>query len=54
MVTIPSHKGNTNQNDIEISSHCNQKGYHQENKEQMLVRMQGEKKPLYTVGGNVN
>jgi hypothetical protein len=43
------------QNDIEISSHPSQKnGCHQKFKQQMLVRLQGKKKPLYTVGGNVN
>jgi hypothetical protein len=31
-------KGNTNQNDMEISSNLSQNGNHQENKRQMLAR----------------
>jgi hypothetical protein len=54
MFDIPSHQGNASQNYTEISSHPNQNGYHQKSKQrQMLGRMQGEKKLLYTVGGNV-
>jgi hypothetical protein len=30
MFNIPAHKENTNQNDIEISPHTSQNGYHQE------------------------
>jgi hypothetical protein len=32
MLNIPGHKGNANQNDIDISSHSSQKGYHQEHR----------------------
>jgi hypothetical protein len=39
---IPSHKGNADQNDIEISSHPNQNDYHQ-HKQRMLARMQERK-----------
>jgi hypothetical protein len=38
-----SHKGNANQNDIKISSHLTQNGHHQENKQQMLMRMWGKR-----------
>jgi hypothetical protein len=40
MFNILSYRGKANQNYIEIPSHPNQNGYHQENKQQqMLVRM---------------
>jgi hypothetical protein len=39
-------KKNGNQNYIEISPHSSQNGYHQEHKQQMLMRMQGEKGAL--------
>jgi hypothetical protein len=40
MAQILSHKGNTNQNNIEIPSHPNENGMYQESKEQqMLARM---------------
>jgi predicted DNA-binding transcriptional regulator AlpA len=32
MFNIPSHKGNENQNNIKIPSHCSQNGCHQKNK----------------------
>jgi hypothetical protein len=48
MFNVLSNKGNASQNEIEISSHPSQNGSHQENKQQMLVRMLGKKKP-YTV-----
>jgi hypothetical protein len=55
MLSITGHKGNANQNNIKISPHSCKNGYcHQEHKEQMLVRMWGEKEHSYTVGGNVN
>jgi hypothetical protein len=53
MFNILSHKGNANQNYTEIPSHPSQKG-NQENKQQMVVRKWGKKRPLYTVGGDVN
>jgi hypothetical protein len=34
MFNILSYQGNANQNYIKISSHPNQNGYHQENKQQ--------------------
>jgi hypothetical protein len=43
-----SHKGNANQNNIEFPSQHHQNSDHQENKQQMLVKMQGERK-LYTL-----
>jgi hypothetical protein len=44
-----------NQNDIEISPHPSQNGYHEEHKQQqILARIQGKKELLYTVDGNVN
>jgi hypothetical protein len=54
MLNILSHKGNANQNNTEISSHPNLNGNHQENKKQMLVRMQREKEPIYTVVREIN
>jgi hypothetical protein len=45
MFDILSPIGNENQNDTEIPSHSSQKGYHQENKQQMLVRLWGKKEP---------
>jgi hypothetical protein len=54
MFNILSNPGNAYQNDIEFPFHLSQKVYHQENKQQMLVRMPEEKEPLYTVGGNVH
>jgi hypothetical protein len=48
MLSIRSHKENTTKNNIEIPLHPNQNGYHQENKQQMLVRMQGGSSP-YTL-----
>jgi hypothetical protein len=52
MINILHHKGNKNQNNIEILSHLSKNGYHQENKQQMLVLVQGNEH-LYTVDGNV-
>jgi hypothetical protein len=40
MFNILSHQGNANQHDTEIPPHPTQNGHHQENKHQMLVRMQ--------------
>jgi hypothetical protein len=54
MFNILSHKVNANQNYTEVLSYPCQKGNHQENKQQMLMRMWGEKELLYTVGGNAN
>jgi hypothetical protein len=46
-----SHKGNVNQNYIEIPSHPSQHKNNEENKEQqMLVRVGGRKRASYTVG----
>jgi dTDP-4-dehydrorhamnose 3,5-epimerase-like enzyme len=53
ILNIISHKGNANQNCIEISSTPSQKGYHQENKQQMLVRIWGGKN-FICVQENVN
>jgi hypothetical protein len=46
---LKSHQGNVNQNYIEIPSHPNQNGYHEENKEkqQMLVRTQRKGTLIY-------
>jgi hypothetical protein len=43
MLTILCHKGNANQNDTEIPRHSIQNGYHQEHKQQVLVRMWGKR-----------
>jgi hypothetical protein len=53
MFNIPSHKGNGNQNVIEIPSHTSQNDNYQDKKQQMLV-MIWEKEPLYTIGRYVN
>jgi hypothetical protein len=52
--SILSHKENATQNYTKIPSHSSHIDQHQENKQQILARMQEEKKLLYTVGGNVN
>jgi hypothetical protein len=55
MLTIPSHKGNANQNHTKIPFHSCKNNYHQKHKQQqMLARMWGEKEPTYTAGGNVS
>jgi hypothetical protein len=46
MFNLLSYKGNTNQNYTKIPYHFSQNGYHQENKQQMLARMQ--KKGTFT------
>jgi hypothetical protein len=52
MFNILTHKGNANQNaNTKIACHPSQNGYHQENKQQMLVRMQ-KKELSYTIGRN--
>jgi hypothetical protein len=53
MLKILSHKGNANENHIKILPHTTQKGYHEEQKQQILARMH-EKESLITIGGNVN
>jgi hypothetical protein len=48
---LTSHRhegGNANQKNIEILSHPSQNNYHQENKQQMLMRMLG-KRYYYTL-----
>jgi hypothetical protein len=55
MLTIPAHKGNASQNHTKILPHSFKNSYHQEHhQQQMLERMQGEKEPSYTAGGNVS
>jgi hypothetical protein len=55
MFNILTHKGNANQNDIEIPSHPSQNGYQQENEQQqMLVGCWERKDPKYIVGKKVN
>jgi hypothetical protein len=56
MPNIPEHNGNANQNDIKISSHPIENGYHQEHK---TTNADGDagvvgEEHLYTLGGNVN
>jgi hypothetical protein len=51
MFNILGHKGNANQNNIGISLHPGQNGYHKQ--QQILVRIWG-KESFYSVGGNVN
>jgi hypothetical protein len=48
MLNIFSYKGNANKNHTEHPSHLSQNDCHQENKQQMLVRMQG-KRDSYTL-----
>jgi hypothetical protein len=49
MLTIPSHKGNANQNHTKISYHSCYNSYHKEHHhQQMLVRMWGKRK-LHTL-----
>jgi hypothetical protein len=43
MFSILSHKGNTNQNYTKIPCHPSQIDNHQENKQQMLARIQGKR-----------
>jgi hypothetical protein len=40
---ILGYKGKASQNDIEIPFHPSQNNYHQENKQEMLSRMQGQR-----------
>jgi hypothetical protein len=47
MFNIPSYKVNVNQNDIKISPHSSQIGYHQEHK-QIVARKVGKRNP-YTM-----
>jgi hypothetical protein len=48
MFNIPDHKGNANQNDIEISSHPSQNDCHQEFKHQpMLVKIQKKRNTIH-------
>jgi hypothetical protein len=55
MLDTPGHKGNVNQNCLEISPHYYQNGYHEDHKQQqILVRMQRKEEPLHTVGWNVD
>jgi hypothetical protein len=54
MLTITSHKGNTNQNNTKIPTHCHYNGYHQEYKKLMFSRMSKKKEPSYAASGNVN
>jgi hypothetical protein len=39
MLNIPGHRGNANLNHIKIPPHSCENGYHQEHKQQMLVRI---------------
>jgi hypothetical protein len=41
-------------NMTEILSHPSHNVNHQQNKQQMLARMWGEKEPMHTVGGNIS
>jgi hypothetical protein len=57
MFNIFSHQGNKSKSKFtEIPSHTSQNNYHQKEniKQQMLMRMQVEKKALYIACGNVN
>jgi hypothetical protein len=49
MFNFLSHKINTNQNDTKIPSYPSQIAYHQESKQQMLVRKQEGKRNPYTL-----
>jgi hypothetical protein len=39
MLNIPGHKGNVNQNNLEISPHFSQNGYQQEDKQKLFSIM---------------
>jgi hypothetical protein len=54
MFNTLNHKGNANQHYTKIACHSSQIGNHHENKQQMLVRMEGGKEPSDTVGRSVN
>jgi hypothetical protein len=54
MFNILKHKRHANQNYTKIPFHPVQNGNHQENKQQMLVRMQGKRNPQYAVSGKVD
>jgi hypothetical protein len=54
MLNIPSHKENTNQNHSKIPLYSYYNNYHQEHKQQILVRMWKKKEPSYIAGRNVN
>jgi hypothetical protein len=46
MLTIPTHKGNANQNHVKIPPHPCLNSYHQEHQQQqMLMRKQGKRNP---------
>jgi hypothetical protein len=46
MLTIPGHKGNANQNNVNILPHSCLNGYHQvHEQQQMLVTMWGKRNP---------
>jgi hypothetical protein len=47
MFNIVSYKGNENQHYTNIPSDPNQNDKHQENKQQMLMRMQGKGNPVH-------
>jgi hypothetical protein len=55
MFNVLSDKGNANQNITEILSHSSQKlGYHQENKQQMVAKLQGKRDPVTLLVGMLN
>jgi hypothetical protein len=55
MLTIPSHKGNANQNYTKFPPHSCSNNYHQEHQQQqMLAKMQGKKEPSHIADGNVS
>jgi hypothetical protein len=54
MLTIATHKGNTNQNHTKIPTHSHFNDYRQEDKEVMFSRMSKKKESSYAVSGNVN
>jgi hypothetical protein len=54
MFNILNHKGNANQNYIEIQSHQVRMAIIKKQKQQMLMSMQGKKELLFTAGKNVN
>jgi alpha/beta superfamily hydrolase len=49
MCNLFGHKGNANQNDIEIPPHPSQNGYHQEHKQQQMLARMWRKKNTSTL-----
>jgi hypothetical protein len=51
MLNFLGHKGNANQNYVEILPHSSENGCHQEHKSINVGEDAGKREPVYTVGG---